>query len=176
MTMKWVPAEIKRLKTLAEEKGLSASAIAVIFGITKGAISGKCRRTGIKLSGSRTHKKIKKRSILMKPKRLRKRLHLQPREPVKVKVRKHLMQTTKVPTISALDKDLGMAEFYKRLGIPPIPDTYHCKYIHGDDISNGNHTWCGKPVYNGSKYCKGHYKRVYQPKQAIRSRIQPHYR
>ncbi len=153
---------INKLKELVE-RGLSAGHIGDIFGCTKNAIIGKCSRLGFMLAGSRClhANRRPRRHLVTKPKRLKKRLFLKPttEEPtIKVKARKFLKVKSKM---SDTDKTMGMLEFYKRLGIPPIPDDNSCHHITGDDIKNGNHTWCNGLTHDGSLYCEYHYNKVY---------------
>ena len=54
-----------------------------------------------------------------------------------------------------------MHKFYKKIGIPPIPDDKSCHHITGNDIQNGNHIWCNRPTHKGSMYCEYHYKKMY---------------
>lgn len=159
MALVWDERLINKLKELVD-RDLSATQIGEIFGSTKNAIIGKCSRLGFTLHGS-TGSARKRRHLIKQPKKLKKRLHLKPlnkESSIKVKARKFLKAKSKM---SNGDKAIGMDEFYKRLGIPPIPDDNCCHHISGDDIKNGNHSWCGRPTHKKSMYCDFHYERAY---------------
>jgi len=163
--MTWDNTKIDKLKHLVE-RSVTAKDIAIELGVTKNSIIGKCNRLGLKLPD--THNRYRRK---LKPKfKRKKRLYLKPvsvpstkKSSIKVKTRKFLKLRNKM---SIRDKELGMNDFYKRIGIPPIPDSSVCHYIHGNDIKNGNYTWCNRPVHktNGNKisvYCEYHHKRMY---------------
>lgn len=74
------------------------------------------------------------------------------------RVRLSIAARDHVPFRVGSEIDMGGVDVTRRLGLMDI-GAHDCRWIDGDPLAE--HSFCGKPVKEGSSWCPEHHKRVF---------------
>lgn len=135
----WPPEKVKRLTELHEANRHTVSQMATLLGMSKGQVSGKLFRLGLKDQYGKRHRPNRVYTSRTKGRRSREKALLDPPKfyiPKKAKKPKHFASDVPIP----LNKNI----------LELANDD--CRYIEGED-----HLFCGHQVREGSSYCPAHH-------------------